>query len=75
MSLCDLEYVVPKLESLSDPDKNRIEIHRDRVGNWRVIIDEHFTDLYVEGRNEDLAVAMQQAIESYNSWTTKDQCP
>lgn len=75
MSLCDLEYVIPKLESLSDPNKNRIELHRDRVGNWRVIIDEHFTTIFAEGRHQDLATAIQMALQNLNEQQSKNSIP
>ena len=62
----NLEYWIKELESISNPDINRIEIVRDRVGNWRVIIDEHYTDVYVDGRNKIMALAIEEVLLEYN---------
>jgi hypothetical protein len=59
---------IAKLEAISDPNKNEIRMNRDRVGNWRVIIDEHFTDLYVDGRNKSLALAIHEALTNYHNY-------
>lgn len=61
----DLKYLISKLESISDPNKNRVEMVRDRVGNWRIIIDECFTDLYVDGRDKVLEVAIDEVLQKY----------
>ena len=66
MIIKNLDYWVAQLESISNPNDNKIEIVRDRVGNWRVIIDEHFTKLYVEGRNKSMAIAIEEALINYN---------
>jgi hypothetical protein len=57
-----LEDSVKALEELSNPDENSITITRDRVGNWRVMIDYLFTNKMVSERDESLKVAIQKAL-------------
>lgn len=60
-----LSTLIAKLEEISDPDINRIEINRDRVGNWRVIIDELFSGLTADERDKHLEKAIIKCLESY----------
>jgi hypothetical protein len=73
MSNTDIQLA--RLEAISNADVNRIEMVRDRVGNWRVIIDEHFTDLYVDARDKVLAVAIEKTLVKYDAEKSLDIKP
>jgi hypothetical protein len=69
MKTLPLSELVAELEKISDPNKNDISIHRDRVGNWRVVINEHVGPRYVSERHQVMEIAIDRAITEYQKST------
>lgn len=69
-----LETLFNQLEKISNPSINQINIGRDRVGCWRVVITEHFTSLYISKSDESITKAISEVLNQYKETKKYDSC-